>query len=92
MKTLIIYPDSETHYDAVFHLLDPDTGEHLASHFCSGAGFARSDLHNGRPERLKAWEEKFGDKTEAKFIDETSLSWDEIYSKNQKLKENDSKV
>ena len=86
MKTLVIYPGSDVQKDSPFHILDPDTGECLASHFCSHSGFAKSDLHDGRPERLIEWEKEFGQKTEAKFIDETEYDWEEIYKKNQSLK------
>lgn len=85
MKTLVIYPDSKTHRDSVFYILDPETGECLASHLCSHSCFAKSDLHDRREERLVKWKEKFGEETEAKFIDETDYNWDEIYKKNQEL-------
>ena len=85
MKTLVIYPGKDIHQDSPFYIFDPETGEALASHFCSGAWFAKGDLHDNRPERLKEWEEKFGQKTEAKFIDETDYNWEEIYQKNQEL-------
>lgn len=85
-KTLVIYPTSDTHQDAVFYILDPETGEALASHFCSGSWFAKGDLHDNRSERKEEWKEKFGKETEAKFIDETDYNWDEVYAKNQALK------
>lgn len=91
MKTLIIYPESITYRDSPFYILDPDTGECLASHFCSHSGFAKGDLHDTREERLKEWKEKYNDDTEAKFIDETDYNWNEIYEKNQKLKEKEKK-
>ena len=40
MKTLVIYPGSDVQKDSPFHILDPDTGECLASHFLNG--FIRS--------------------------------------------------
>tara|TARA_R110000850_G_scaffold34024_2_gene92266 strand:- start:6090 stop:6350 length:261 start_codon:yes stop_codon:yes gene_type:complete len=83
MKTLIIYPNEG--YNTGFTILDPETGEGLASHFCSHQGFAKYDLHDGRPERLEEWKETFGDDTEAKFIGETDYNWEEIYKKNQEL-------
>lgn len=86
MKTLVIYPDSRTHKDSSFHIFDPETGDCLASHFCSGAFFAKSDLHDSRKQRLEKWKEQFGEETEAKFIDETDYNWDEIFAKNQALK------
>ena len=85
MKTLVIYPDSKTHRDSLFYLLNPDTGEVLASHLCSHSGFAKGDLHDTRKDRLEKWKEEFGDDTEAKFIDETDYNWNEIYAKNQEL-------
>lgn len=85
MKTLVIYPNSKTNKDSSFYIFDPETGKCLASHFCSGAVFARSDLHDSRKERLKEWKKMFGEETEAKFIDETSYKWDEILAKNQAL-------
>ena len=85
MKTLVIYPNSKTQKDSGFFLLDPDTGECLAQHYCSGAVFAKGDLHDDRKDRLEEWEQKYGQKTEAKFIDETDFNWDEIYNKNLAL-------
>lgn len=85
MKTLVIYPGSDIHKDSPFYILDPDTGECLASHFCSGSSWAKGDLHDRRPERLKEWKDKYGQETEAKFIDKTKYNWDEIYKKNQEL-------
>lgn len=46
--------------NTAFYLI-AETGECLASHFCSHIGFAKSDLHDGRPERQKDYKEKFGD-------------------------------
>lgn len=86
MKTLVIYPGSNVKTDSPFYIFDPETGDCLASHFCSHSGYAKGDLHDNRPDRLAEWEKEFGQKTEAKFIDETSYNWDEIYQKNQSLK------
>lgn len=41
MKTLVIYPGSETNEDAVFYLLDKDTGECMYSHLCSCSYYAK---------------------------------------------------
>ena len=54
-KILVIYPQSTVHRDTCFYILDPDTGEVLASHLCSGAEWAKSDLHDNRPQRLEKW-------------------------------------
>ena len=86
IKTLVIYPGTDCQQDAGFYIFDPETGECLASHFCSGCWFAKGDLHDNRLERLKEWEAKYGMKTEAKFVEETEYTWTEIYKKNQELK------
>lgn|SRR4030042_294921 len=88
VKILVIYLGSYIHTDSAFYILDPDTGECLASHYCSGSRFAKGDLHDHRQNRLNEWKIKYKKTTMAKFIDETSYDWEEIYSKNQKLKEN----
>lgn len=61
-KILVIYPSSKTMHDSIFYLFDPETGECLASHFCSHALYAPGDLHDNRPERLIEWEEKYKNK------------------------------
>ncbi len=86
IKTLVIYPGEDVQKDSVFHLFNPDTGEVLASHFCSGSYFAKSDLHDNRPERLEKWEKDFGMKTKVEFVEDTKYNWDDIYKKNQELK------
>lgn len=87
MKTLVIYPESNTYKDSIFYLFDPDTGECLATHFCSSSGWAKSDLHDDREDRLKAWKEEYNEETEAKFIDETDYKLEEILGKNKNLKQ-----
>jgi len=86
MKILVIYPESTVHEDSGFAIFDPETGECLATHYCSGSHYAKSDLHDSRQNRLEEWEKKYGEKTEAKFIDETDYTWKEILDKNQALK------
>ena len=43
------------------YTLSADDGEFLASHFCSHAGYADSDLWRDRPERKEVWKERFGE-------------------------------
>ena len=83
-KVLIIHPSHG--YEQGFSLLDPDTGEVLATHFCSNHRFAKHDLHDRRDERLAEWETRYGMKTEAKKIEQTDYVWEEVYKKNQALK------
>ena len=87
---LVIDPGSQTRQDAVFHLLVMETGEHLASHLCSHAGFAPGDLYYDRPERIKKWEKRFGE-IEVKFIDEVDITEDELVERNKKWYEQQEK-
>lgn len=80
---LVISPGSDVYQDSVFNILVAETGESLASHFCSHAGWAKSDLYAGRPERIKEWEKRFG-KIEVKFINETDVSEEELVKRNHK--------
>ena len=45
--------------DGIYHLIH-ESGEGLASHLCSHAGFAAGDLIMHRPERREKWAEEFG--------------------------------
>ena len=83
MKTLVIYPTSGL--DRAFYLLDPETGEGLAQHFCSCSSYAKGDLLDNRPERKKAFKEKYNQEVEAKFINETDYKWEDILKKNKAL-------
>ena len=63
MKTFYILgtgKDGLGHGEGVYTLL-ADDGEFLASHFCSHAGYADSDLWQERPERQAKWKERFGE-------------------------------
>jgi len=84
---LVIVPGKNTPYgDCVYYILIAETGETLASHFCSGPGFAYGDLYSNRPERIKEWEGKLGS-IKVKYIDETDISIDQIKERNKKWNE-----
>lgn len=83
MKTLlIIAPGREATRDALFNLLVAETGEHLASHFCSHYGFAESDLYSSRKERVDEYEKRFGE-VEVKYIDETDITQEQLIERNK---------
>lgn len=82
MTLLVITPGKNVDHDAVFNLLVAETGEHLASHFCSHWCFAMSDLYSGRPERIAKWAERFGE-MEVKFIEDADLTVEELLSRNK---------
>ena len=88
MKTLIIYPNSGS--NTVFYLLDPETGEGLASHFCSDKSFAYNDLYGTRPERIKEFKERFGE-VKVKFLRYTKYSFEDILKKNKKFSKKSNK-
>lgn len=78
---LVIAPGQDVQEDAVFHILVAETGEHLASHVCSQAGFAYGDLYADRPERIKKWKERFGE-LEVKYINQTNITEEELKERN----------
>ena len=46
--------------DGMYYLI-AETGECLASHFCSCKYFAKGDLYERRPERIEKFTKRFGD-------------------------------
>jgi len=79
--TLIIIPKSDSG-DTIYSLLNLDTGEGLAQHWCSHGGFAPGDLYFNVPERVKEYQERFGE-IEVKFIDETEITIEELLELNR---------
>lgn len=83
MKTLlVIAPGKNVDHDCVFNILNAETGEHLASHFCSNWTFAWGDLYARRPERIEDWTKRFGE-FEVKYIDESGISEEELLKRNK---------
>lgn len=80
-KTLLVITPSEGR-DTGFTILHAETGEALASHFCSHEGFAKGDLYENRPERKEKWKERFGE-IEVKFLDKTDITEEELIKRNQ---------
>lgn len=80
MKLFIIGPDHRG--DGIYHLLT-ETGEHLASHWCSHIGFAKGDLEANRPERKAKWKERFGEYTVQHLSEQTEISLKELQKRNK---------
>lgn len=80
---LVIFPGQDVQTDAVFNILVAETGEHLASHFCSCAAYAYGDLYANRPERIEKWTKQFGE-FEVKFIDQTDITKEQLFERNKK--------
>ena len=75
MELLVIYPGKNVEHDFIgsgFGIYVAETGECLATHFCSNFGYAWNDLYARRPERIVKWKSRFKD-FEVKFIDETDI-------------------
>ena len=94
-KTLLVIAPSRNmeDRDLPYFLIVPETGEVLASHFCSNYLFAYGDLYGNRPERIESCTERFGEH-EVKFIDETEIPEEELIRRNklwweEKTKETD---
>ena len=78
MKLYIDGPDNGG--EGAYHILT-ETGEHLASHYCSSRRFARGDLEQDRPERQKEWKERFGD-YEVVMLGDDSMTRDTLVKLN----------
>lgn len=83
MKTLVIFPGSDTNTLTMFYLVDPETGECLDYHVCSGSWYAYGDLYTVNKEHL---DNLYNDQTEAVFIDKTNYSVEELVEKNKKFR------
>lgn len=79
---LVITPGHEQMTDSPFHLLVAETGQHLASHFCSNWTYAKNDLYGARPERQEKYKELFGE-VEIRFLDETDITIEELKRRNE---------
>lgn len=80
-KTLLVIAPSEGR-NCVFNILVAETGEHLASHFCSSEGFAYGDLYSGRPERIEEWTKRFGE-LDVKYIKDTGITEEQLLARNK---------
>lgn len=81
MKLYIICPEDEG--NGVYGLVSEE-GEGLASHLCSSKCYAKGDLEERRPERQKAWKEKFGN-YEVIFLGEDDMTREKLVELNEKF-------
>lgn len=68
--------------DGVYYLI-AETGECLASHFCSCKYFAKGDLYERRPERIKEFTKRFGD-IEVLYLGEDDMTVQKLMDLNKK--------
>ena len=81
MKLYIFTPYTKEDQDIVCYIITEE-GEVLASHFCSELAYACGDLYGNRPERQKAWKERFGN-IEVVSVPFGSLPPQEVLDKNK---------
>ena len=67
-------------HDYTYHLI-ADDGELLNSWVCSGAGFAKHDLHDRHPEKIAEWRARFGDYA-VRSIGQDDMTDDELTARN----------
>lgn len=66
--------------DGIYYLV-AENGECLASHWCSSKYFAKGDLYERRPERIKEFTEKYG-KCECLFLGEDDMTAERLITLN----------
>lgn len=71
--------------DGIYYLIT-ENGEGLASHWCSNKLFAKGDLYENRPERIKEFTERFGE-CECLYLGEDDMTFDKLIELNHKLAE-----
>lgn len=85
-KTLLVIVPNEGQ-NTSFMIVHGESGECLATHFCSHEGFAYNDLYGSRKSRKVEWTNRFGE-LEVKFIKDSGISEDELMARNKKWYDN----
>lgn len=65
-----------------FYYLFTEEGEVLASHWCSHKGYSKGDLYLDRPERIKEYNDRFGE-VEVLFLGDDEMTVDKILELNK---------
>ena len=74
--------------DGIYYLI-AENGEGLASHWCSNKRFAKGDLYENRPERIKEFAERFGE-CECLYLGEDDMTFSKLIELNYRLAEENS--
>ena len=74
--------DGTNDIDGVYYLIT-ETGECLASNFCSCKYFAKGDLYERRPERIEEFTKRFGD-IEVSYLGEDDMTIDKLMDFSKK--------
>lgn len=89
IKLIIVGPENG---GQGFYYLIAENGEALASHLCSHAGFAQSDLHDGREERKIEWAKKFPEGYEIVWLEDSGLTFGTLKERIAKWTEGNKKA
>ena len=73
--------------DGVYYLITEE-GEVLASHLCSNKSYALGDLYSHRKERIKSFEDRFGEFL-VDYLGNDEMTWGELLRRNEKFYEKD---
>ena len=69
--------------DGIYYLITEE-GECLATHWCSSKWFAKGDLYEKRPERIKKYTERFGE-CECLYLGEDNMTLSRLIELNLEL-------
>lgn len=70
------------------YFLITEEGEVLATHLCSHKLYALGDLYAHRKERIKNFEDRFGDFS-VDYLGNDEMTWEELLRRNKKFYEKD---
>ena len=76
------YIDGPLHGGEGIYSLVAETGELLAQHYCSHAGYARGDLEANRPARQAEWLAEFG-AYEVLVVPAGDMTREELHRRNE---------
>ena len=75
--------DGRESIDGIYYLITEE-GECLATHWCSSKGFAKGDLYERRPDRIKKYTERFGE-CECLYLGEDIMTFSRLIELNLKF-------
>lgn len=87
MKAYIV-SSSENGIDNIegAYSLITEEGELLATHWCSNKSYALGDLYTHRKERIKKFEDRFGEFS-VDYLGNDEMTWEELLRRNKKFYE-----
>lgn len=77
--------DGKKSIGGIYYLIT-ENGEVLYSHWCSSMGYAKGDLIDNRPERIKKCKEEYGE-YQVLFLGEDDMTFEKLQELNEKFGE-----